>query len=337
MEQNGVSIILPAYNAEKFLAETLDSILKQSYNNYEIIIINDGSTDHTQQIIDEYEERFPEIINSYIQENQGQSATRNKALKYAKGKYIAFIDSDDCMAENYLLRLHGAGEEANADIVICGYQKFINETGEVTLVRNPKDWEVAFKHGIKHVFQYSPWAKIFRADLLMKHQIQFSVNEQLEDGPYCVMTDLLAERVVIVDFIGYNYRIHQNSIMGNVRKKQARPRLPYKGIEAAINKVRAYRPDQQMDQVLEYCIIKILAGLATNMCKTCDNETRKAICNYCYCLIGEYFPNINKNPYIRVSALPKLPFVHRAAVRLFVFAYRGKVLYPFSLLVSKFL
>lgn len=335
--QDLISIIIPAYNAEKYLRETLDSLMNQQYKNIEIIIINDGSTDGTQEIIDEYSARYPENIRAYKQENCGQSATRNKALEYVTGKYIAFVDADDIVEDDYLTVLYEGCVKEDADIAIGGYIKFVSETGDVVYSRNAKDWDICFKKGIHHVFQYSPAGKLYSAEFLKKHGFVFSVGEQLEDGPYGAMTHLVADKVAVVECYGYRYRIHEDSTMGNVRKKQARPKVPYKGIEAAILKVREFKKDKDTDEVLEYCIIKILTGLTTNMYKSCDNFTRKEVCKYCYWLLDKYFPHAQKNPYIGVFKLKKLPFVHRMAVRLFMIAYRLHILYPFSLIVSKVL
>ena len=94
-----VSVIVPVYNTEKYLGECLDSIVNQTLGDIEIIIINDGSTDSSQAIIDKYQKQYPLMIKAYQQENKGLSATRNIALQHACGKYVAYIDADDYMRE----------------------------------------------------------------------------------------------------------------------------------------------------------------------------------------------------------------------------------------------
>lgn len=335
MEDCLISVIIPAYNVEKYLDATMKSVIKQSFHNFEVIIINDGSTDSTQNIIDKYASSYPDIVRPYLQENRGQSAARNKGVEYANGKYTAFVDSDDILDKDYLLTLFNAAEKENAEIVVCGYKKFLSDTRKVIYSRNPVDWDVEFNNGIHHIFQYSPWGKIFRTEFLKEHRFRFSEGEQLEDGPFGVMTHLVANKVVALDYFGYKYRVYEESTMGNVRKKSSRPKVPYRGIEEAIRKVLEYRKDTDTYQVLEYCIIKVLAGLTTNMYKNCDKETRRNVCKYCYKIIGKYFPNVKQNPYIGVFRLRKLPFVHRMAVALFVKAYQLKVIYPFSVIVCK--
>lgn len=335
MYEKKVSVIIPAYNVEEFLVETLESVIQQEFQDFEIVIINDGSTDNTQQIIDEYKERYPEIIRAFAHENCGQSATRNRALEYVNGEYIAFVDADDILEPDYLKVLYNACVDNGADIAVGGYVKFVTGTDKIVYKRSAKDWEVKFDHGLSHVFQYSPCGKMFSTKFIIDHEFVFSVGEQLEDGPYGVMTHIVADKVVSVDYYGYKYRIHNESTMGNVRKKQASPKVPYKGIEAAVLKVREYKNDLYTDEMLEYCIIKVLAGLTTNMYKSCDKETRKKVCEYCEWLLGKYFPNAAKNKYIGLFRLKELPFVHRMAVSLFIQAYKMHILYPFSAIVSK--
>lgn len=335
METCLVSVIIPAYNVEKYLNATMKSVMKQNFHDFEVIIINDGSTDSTQKIIDNYVSSYPDIVRSYQQENKGQSAARNKGVGYANGKYIAFVDSDDILDKDYLQNLYNAAEKENAEIAVCGYKKFLSESKKVVYSRNPVDWDIEFNGRIHHIFQYSPWGKIFLTEFLREHHFVFSEGEQLEDGPYGVMTHIVANKVIALDYYGYKYRIHEKSTMGNVRKKQSKPKVPYNGIEDAIQKVMEYKNDKETYQVLEYCIIKVLAGLTTSMYKNCDKETRINVCKFCYRIIGKYFPEVKKNPYIRVFKLRKLPFVHRMAVTLFVKAYQFKIIYPFSVIVCK--
>ena len=91
------SIIIPAYNAAKFIERALDSVRKQSYGNYEVLVINDGSVDDTEQIIGQYKDKYPKFsINFFSQENKGAGGARNKGIYNANGDYIAFLDADDC-------------------------------------------------------------------------------------------------------------------------------------------------------------------------------------------------------------------------------------------------
>ena len=115
-----VSIIIPVYNVQEYLSVCLDSVVKQTIKNKEIIVINDGSTDKCYEILTEYKRKFPEII-IINQKNRGISETRNAGLKAASGEYIAFVDSDDFIELNMFEKMYKSAKRENADIVICNY------------------------------------------------------------------------------------------------------------------------------------------------------------------------------------------------------------------------
>lgn len=112
-----VSVIIPAYNSEKFIGETLDNMLKQTLKDIEVVIVNDGSTDDTQKIIDEYVSKS-DIFKSFVQKNAGVSAARNNGLEKATGEYVVFLDADDLFSENALEAFYNTAKRTNADIVI---------------------------------------------------------------------------------------------------------------------------------------------------------------------------------------------------------------------------
>lgn len=121
MKSPAVSVIIPVYNTERYLHVSLDSLLKQTFEDWEAICVNDGSTDSSEQILQEYaakDNRFMIISEP----NSGQSVARNTALAAAKGKYIAFLDADDRISDNFLKILYDAAEATNADIAIASIQ-----------------------------------------------------------------------------------------------------------------------------------------------------------------------------------------------------------------------
>ncbi|MCM1179168.1 MAG: glycosyltransferase [Clostridium sp.] len=208
-----VSIVIPAYNVEKYVRECLDSIIKQTFQDFEVIIINDGSTDGTLDILREYEASYTDRITVVTQENAGQSNARNSAMKYIKGKYMTYIDADDYIWEDYLETLWNCAKKEDADLVICSYEKFKND-GTIILTRNTRDWEIDFGNGLWHVFQYSPCAKLYRSDMILDNEIRFGEGERMEDGPFGIITSSIAKRVVTLDYFGYRYRYYEESTMG---------------------------------------------------------------------------------------------------------------------------
>ena len=122
-----ISVIIPAYNSQQFIAETLDNMLNQSLKDIEVVIVNDGSTDGTQAVIDEYVKKSP-IFKSYIQENAGVSAARNNGLTKATGEYVVFLDADDYFSDTSLEAFYETAKRTDADVVI-GRLRTFNEEG----------------------------------------------------------------------------------------------------------------------------------------------------------------------------------------------------------------
>ena len=117
-----VSIIIPVYNSENFIPKCLDTILNQETKyDYEVICINDGSKDHSGEILKQYQDKYPERLIVFEQENQGISAARNKGIILANGEYVGFIDNDDTVAPDYIEHILHRAKETEADIVQCGY------------------------------------------------------------------------------------------------------------------------------------------------------------------------------------------------------------------------
>ena len=113
-----VSIIVPVYNVEEYISKCLDSLVNQTLKEIEIIVVNDGSPDNSQSIIDKYAKKYKNI-KSYTKENGGLSDARNYGLKYAKGEYISFIDSDDYVDKTMIEKMYNYAVKNNLDIVVC--------------------------------------------------------------------------------------------------------------------------------------------------------------------------------------------------------------------------
>ena len=114
-----VSVIVPVYNVEKYIDKCLNSLVKQTLKDIEIIVVNDGSPDNSQKIIDKYVDKYPDKIKSYIKENGGQGSARNLGLEYASGEYISFIDSDDWLDLDALEEMYLLAKKEKSDVVIC--------------------------------------------------------------------------------------------------------------------------------------------------------------------------------------------------------------------------
>ena len=114
-----VSVIVPVYNVEKFIGKCLDSLVNQTLKDIEIIVVNDGTKDNSQEIIDKYVKKYPDKVKSFIKENGGLSSARNFGIEKAKGEYISFVDSDDWLNDDALEKMYNKAKKDKSDIVIC--------------------------------------------------------------------------------------------------------------------------------------------------------------------------------------------------------------------------
>lgn len=217
MNQPLISIIIPVYNAEKYLRECLDTVLAQSFTDFEVLIINDGSTDSSRQICDEYAEK-DKRIKVFHKENGGVSAARNLGIENAKGEWITFVDSDDKVNELFLEKFE-IEKHKNLDIFIQShinvyenntvYSKLIND--KVVISNEIGKW--LEKLEIETLNIQTPWAKLFKKELITQNSIRF--NEDFsngEDHVFVLNYFKYITRLIIIPFHGYCYNRELNSL-----------------------------------------------------------------------------------------------------------------------------
>lgn len=169
-----LSIIIPVYNSEKYLQRCLDSIFSgENGNDFNVILINDGSTDKSQDIIDEYKEKYPTRVLAYIQSNQGIGPTRNFGLSKSKSKYVWFVDNDDCICTNCIPILKKILENSEIDILDIDYLHKYYTTSPLSKIT--EDLELR-KISQKEAFFFKkdyPWTKIYRRSFLCQFENLF--------------------------------------------------------------------------------------------------------------------------------------------------------------------
>lgn len=215
-----VSIILPVFNAERFLSQCLDSILWQTYQDWELIAVDDGSKDGSIEILKSYEKR-DNRIHIISKKNEGVSIARNIALKHAHGDYIYFVDSDDIVMPEGLMILVKAMESSKATFVKSdflpideqGKQVFINKKQVIRRRYDGKvmDSEKFFKKILMK--EYFLWTCLFRKDIIVKNHIQFILLCRLmEDAAFVVDYLLYSDRNVYKDACIYGYRKYEGTV-----------------------------------------------------------------------------------------------------------------------------
>ena len=199
-----VSVIVPVYNVEKYLRRCLDSLVNQTFKDYEVILVNDGSTDSSSDIINEYVSKYP-MIKAFTKPNGGMSSARNMALDYASGEYIAFVDSDDYVELFFLEKMYEKAKNTNSDVVICDYYAWNeNEKRSVKCHMNMSADE-------KIEFLLSPpmvWSKLIKKEIMDK--VRFTEGIYYEDLDICVRMLPFINKVSFTDEELYDYYLQQS-------------------------------------------------------------------------------------------------------------------------------
>lgn len=222
-----VSVIIPVYNAQKYLEECIESLRRQTLQSCEFIFVNDGSTDESQTILETHQKEDNRII-LIQQENQGVSVARNNALKIAKGTYVGFVDADDYVEHNFFDTLYQTAIVNDLDVVVSG---FTIETSDLK-IKQPClfetniifDAEQIHKELIPYLLKADSlnpvWNKLYKNSLIKKHQFLFPKNIVIgEDGLFNIHYFNQAKKVVFIDDTGYYYREIQNSAVRDVFNK----------------------------------------------------------------------------------------------------------------------
>ncbi len=210
-----ISVIVPVFNVEEYLEECLDSIQCQTYSNIEVILVNDGSTDHSQEICERYCKQDPRfcLIN---QANKGLSGARNRGMTESKGEFITFVDSDDVLKDDMLEQLlkHMTSEEM--DIVECWYT---NDKKEIE-IPSPENVKIIFQ-GNAHealvslckdnIVRLNAVAKLFRRKVILNFPFLEGLFYEDVYGGMGILKHI--HKMVKIDYIGYYYRVRSGSIM----------------------------------------------------------------------------------------------------------------------------
>lgn len=286
-----ISIIVPVYNIEKYLSTCLDSLLNQTHKNIEIIVVNDGSPDNSQQIIDEYVARDTRIV-SLVKENGGLSDARNFGMKYATGKYIGFIDGDDYAEHDIYEKMYVKAIEEGSNIVECNLfhnypDKFDVEIGD----------EIYDKHEMIRVGRSVVWNKIYNRDWLMKSNVRFSVGMIHEDVEFYVKLVPFISKISYIKEAGIHYVFRRESIMNRPTRKMLDIFSVFEHL-VDYYKRNGYYEEYRND--IEYLATRITLGnTVKRIARIEDKKERKWVADENWKRLNKLFPDWKNNPCLR--------------------------------------
>lgn len=331
MNESGlVSVIIPVYNCGIYLEKCLQSVVTQSYKNIEIIVINDGSTDGSGDIIRKYADSYSNLL-VIEQANMGVSAARNKGVDKARGEYILFVDGDDYIGTDYVNSLVGAAEKHVCDLVICGCTMVDNAGREIQRIVPD-----CYESGTREEWAYrlsSVCSRLYRKKTWTDAGIQFAIGVRGEDIPIALFFNYACSNIVVIPEASYYYVQHSDSAMGNFRGLQSF-KLPMGAICETLKKLCGIE-EHNSHEFLEYGVLKALAMFLFDLGRGADWQVIKELCQDSEDIIHKFFPEYKKNPLFRWNSRINMPFAVKGAVWLLVCLMRLHMLKPFMWIYCK--
>ena len=317
-----VSVIIPIYNVEKYLKRCLQSV------DYEVICVNDCSPDNSQFIIDEYEKRYPQLVKSYInEENLGLGKTREVGINNSNGQYLMFIDSDDYIAPDYIETYYNAMQKGKYDVVIGGYTR---------------DLEGKLK---KHFAKHSIWslatypiacAKMYRKEFLLKNQVKFSTIRCGEDIYFSMALYCANPQYKVIDYCGYHYYYNRESITGSMNYEKNHEKFIVSIFNEFMENYDIYNLKIKDRKVIEYVYIANMVNALITYGHGGGKKRMKEKYEYWLNDMKNRFPEYKDNPYVGimkpkgqtlkiklgVGIIMKLEKIHCAKLLLYILALK---------------
>lgn len=224
-----ISIVVPVYNAQELLPQTLDSILSQTYLDFEVILVQDGSTDESAKVCDDYQQA-DRRVRVFHRQNAGPSASRNFGIDQARGEYLVFCDSDDLLTPDTLETMLSVMERFQLDLALVGFERFYPDTekciqyrlgpaNKLLIYQSIQEFAEVYLHSRTNMFGISIWAKMYRLDIIREHNIRFPKDMNYEED--CVFNLQYFRHVTYAGAQGtvcYRYRQNASSLSKGYRK-----------------------------------------------------------------------------------------------------------------------
>ena len=312
-----VSIIVPIYNAEKYLNKCLDSLTKQTKKELEFILVNDGSTDKTEEIIKEYQDKR---IKYFKNKNQGIGKTRNFGISKSSGKYLMFIDSDDYLEKDACEILYKKISKEGADLAICDFYK-VYENGKTEEIHLPKFSSTTLKKtpSLINDINLSPWNKIYKRELITKNNLKFIENLKYEDAPFVINAMDKAKKIVKVDECLNYYVIHGNSET-TVRDKKCFDILKIVAIIRENLKEKKYLKEE-----IDKLTVRILTNYTIQQRNQKDKKIGLEFVDEAFKYLKKEVPDYKKNKYYKKRGLLKRTIEkNKTLTKLYLKLHRNK-------------
>ena len=311
-----ISIIVPIYNASKYLKKCLDSLVNQTKKELEFILINDGSTDNSEDIIKSYNDSR---IKYFKRSNHGIGKTRNFGINKSTGKYIMFLDSDDYLEENACEVLYEKIDKEKLDLVVCDFYRVVNDSKIIEKITSFKNTSLKDNPNLLLNVNLAPWNKIYRSDLIKNNNIKFIEDLKYEDAPFVALSLLKSKKIGKVDKTLVYYTIHEKSET-TVRDERIFD------IIKIVDIIRSYFKDYSWSrEVIDTLTIKILVNYNIQGRNIKDKDIRNKFIDETFSYLEKNIPNYKSNIYFKERSMLK-SFIEKSKTlsKLYCDLYRRK-------------
>lgn len=312
-----VSVIIPAYNAEKYIDKCIRSVIEQSYKKVQIVVVNDGSSDSTREIIEKYLDGNEHII--FIdKQNEGVANARNDGIYAASGEYLLFVDSDDYIGTTYVEDMVNAAIINESELVISGYTLVTQDEKKIKEIVPDE-----YKSGEKEEWAYricSTWGRLYSHTFWKKNKLFFLQEKgaRAEDIPVAMYANAMAKNICVVQNSTYYYRQHDESAM---HKGGGYFRFPYKAYKETFDKVAERRCENSIEFFL-LGTIKLFAHFEFVIYRNASKEERSIFKKY----ICDLLSRNDKRAYTvwkKKRYRLRFPILHKVLMEFLMRKYKG--------------
>ena len=288
-----VSVIVPVYNAEKYLHKCLDSLVNQTLEDIEIVLVNDGSTDNSGSILKEYQDRFPNKVKVFNKENGGQATARNLAIEKANGEYLAFVDSDDYADTSLCEKMVKKAEEMGVDMVVCDHYEVRGDKLEYKRFKDYLNYRDMFVDAL-----VSPWNKLIRKSTYVNSGVIFPEGYIYEDTAWFANLIPHLKNFAVIHEALLFHAINENSTM--TKKQEERTANIFPVMEYVWQYFHDSGLYEEYKTEVEYFFTRIMfMSSLQRISKVKNRKLKKSLFNKTYSLMKERFPNYKKNKYLK--------------------------------------
>ncbi len=301
-----ISIIVPVYNVKQHLEQCLTSLVEQTFRDIRIIIVNDGSTDGSKEIINRFAINYPDLILAVEKENGGLSSARNYGLNYVETEYVGFIDSDDYAEKNMYQLMYEQAVSQDADLVVSDLRYFFEDDSVKPFVS--KGLNIAWNEDHKKAALLSPmfaWNKLYRFKLFTELKLRYPLGLWYEDVPVSIKAIINANKIAWVQEVGVNYRQRANSIM----QTKYNPKMHdiFKILQIMLDDLKQNDNLERYYDEIEYLFIEYLMYFGAF--RFLRSGKHKEMLSKAFKMINDEFPKWRKNRYLEKIDLKNRFFI----------------------------